>query len=44
VRRDALTDEIGATGVALLRAVKRALDPDDLFNPGALIPTESRGA
>jgi alkyldihydroxyacetonephosphate synthase len=44
VRRDALPDEIGATGVSLLRAVKRTLDPDDLFNPGALIPPESRGA
>ena len=25
-------------GVALLRAVKRALDPEDLLNPGVLIP------
>jgi alkyldihydroxyacetonephosphate synthase len=41
VRRDALPDELGAGGMALLRAVKGALDPDDLFNPGALLPPES---
>jgi alkyldihydroxyacetonephosphate synthase len=40
VRRDVLEREIGATGVALLRQLKRALDPDDLFNPGALLPPE----
>jgi alkyldihydroxyacetonephosphate synthase len=38
VRRDRLADEIGSTGVAVLRAVKRALDPDGLLNPGALLP------
>lgn len=38
VRRDVLEDEIGEAGVALLRAVKRALDPDGLFNPGVLLP------
>ncbi len=38
VRRDFLADEIGATGVATLRAVKRALDPDGLLNPGVLLP------
>jgi alkyldihydroxyacetonephosphate synthase len=38
VRRDWLTDEIGASGVATLRAIKRALDPDGLLNPGALLP------
>ena len=41
VRRDRLADEIGDTGVKLLRAVKRALDPDDLLNPGALLPESS---
>ena len=29
-----LVEEHGAAGVAMMRAVKRALDPDDLFNPG----------
>jgi alkyldihydroxyacetonephosphate synthase len=38
VRRDYLAREIGETGVDLLRQVKRALDPDDLLNPGALLP------
>jgi D-lactate dehydrogenase (cytochrome) len=28
--------EHGAGGVELMRAIKRALDPDDLFNPGKL--------
>ena len=41
VRRDRLADEIGETGVKLLRAIKRALDPDDLLNPGALLPESS---
>ena len=38
VRREVLSGEVGETGVALLRAVKRALDPDGLLNPGALLP------
>ena len=38
VRRSHLADELGATGVELLRAIKGALDPDGLLNPGALIP------
>ncbi len=39
VRRDYLRGELGDAGLALLRTLKRALDPDDLFNPGALIRT-----
>jgi alkyldihydroxyacetonephosphate synthase len=38
VRRGYLAGEIGAEGVALLRALKRALDPGDLMNPGVLLP------
>jgi alkyldihydroxyacetonephosphate synthase len=38
VRRDYLGGELGAEGVALLRALKRTLDPDGLLNPGALLP------
>lgn len=38
IRRDYLASEIGDEGVALLRSVKRALDPDDLLNPGTLLP------
>ena len=30
--------EIGATGVALLRRVKEALDPDFILNPGKMVP------
>jgi alkyldihydroxyacetonephosphate synthase len=37
VRRDFLAGEIGPAGVAVLRAVKRALDPGDLLNPGVLL-------
>jgi alkyldihydroxyacetonephosphate synthase len=40
VRRDHLVGEIGETGVALLRSLKRSLDPDLLLNPGNLIPPE----
>jgi D-lactate dehydrogenase (cytochrome) len=29
-----LVDEHGPAGIAMMRAIKRALDPDDLFNPG----------
>lgn len=42
IRRDALESEIGASGVSLLRSVKRALDPDDQLNPGVLLPDEER--
>lgn len=38
VRRDFLGDELGDAGVSVLRALKRALDPDDLLNPGVLVP------
>jgi alkyldihydroxyacetonephosphate synthase len=38
VRRQALAGELGAGGVALLRSLKRALDPDGLLNPGVLLP------
>jgi alkyldihydroxyacetonephosphate synthase len=41
VRRGVLAGEIGETGVALLRNVKRALDPDGLLNPGVLLPDDS---
>jgi len=38
VRRDYLHHDLGAEGVAVLRALKRALDPGNLLNPGVLIP------
>jgi alkyldihydroxyacetonephosphate synthase len=40
VRRNALPGELGESGIAVLRAVKRALDPGGLLNPGALLPEE----
>ena len=42
VRRDALPGELGESGISVLRAVKRALDPGGLLNPGALLPEEDR--
>ncbi len=38
VRRDYLERELGKEGVALLRKLKRALDPKGIMNPGVLIP------
>jgi len=38
VRSEFLVNEIGDTGVDVLRALKRSLDPDDLLNPGVLVP------
>jgi alkyldihydroxyacetonephosphate synthase len=38
VRRDWMKSEVGDGGVAMLRSIKSALDPDGLFNPGVLIP------
>jgi alkyldihydroxyacetonephosphate synthase len=36
--RDYLTAEIGPLGVSVLRAVKSALDPAGIMNPGKLLP------
>jgi alkyldihydroxyacetonephosphate synthase len=38
VRRDVLPRELGEAGVRVLRQLKRALDPENLLNPGVLIP------
>ena len=35
-----LTDELGQTGVDALRAIKRALDPAGILNPGKLLASE----
>ncbi|MBO9626753.1 MAG: FAD-binding oxidoreductase [Microbacterium sp.] len=35
-----LGQEIGDTGVRILRAIKRELDPHGILNPGAVIPEE----
>ena len=39
-----LVDEIGETGIRILRAVKRELDPQGIMNPGVLVPAERPGA
>jgi alkyldihydroxyacetonephosphate synthase len=33
-----LEDEIGAVGMEVLRAIKRAVDPSGIMNPGVLVP------
>ena len=38
VRRGWLATELGDSGVALLRRVKAALDPNGIMNPGVLLP------
>lgn len=38
VRKNYLEHDLGAGGVALLRAIKTTLDPDNLMNPGVLLP------
>ena len=38
-----LADELGASGVAALRAIKRALDPQGILNPGKLLAVETEG-
>jgi D-lactate dehydrogenase (cytochrome) len=30
--------ELGAGAVEMMRAIKRALDPEGLFNPGKIVP------
>ncbi len=35
-----MRDEIGALGIAALRAVKRELDPEGILNPGKLLPAD----
>jgi glycolate oxidase len=33
-----LGDEIGASGLGLMRSIKNALDPKNILNPGKLVP------
>jgi alkyldihydroxyacetonephosphate synthase len=38
VRREWLARELGSAGIATLRALQRALDPQGIMNPGVLLP------
>ena len=40
LRRPYLVHDLGETGLALLRRLKAALDPQQLMNPGNLLPDE----
>jgi len=44
LKRAFLAEELGASAVELLRAVKRACDPDGILNPGKLYPDDARAA
>lgn len=33
-KKEFLVDELGVGTVQLMRTIKQAIDPDDLFNPG----------
>ena len=33
-----LKDEIGESGIKLMQSIKQAIDPENLFNPGKLVP------
>ena len=41
LRRDYLHHDLGENGLALMRKVKQAIDPQGLFNPGNLLPPEA---
>ncbi|KII88916.1 hypothetical protein PLICRDRAFT_53420 [Plicaturopsis crispa FD-325 SS-3] len=41
-KKEYLVDELGAGTVELMRAVKKAIDPLDLMNPGKLYPDETK--
>jgi FAD/FMN-containing dehydrogenase len=42
LKRGFVAQELGPPGLAVLRAVKRACDPDGILNPGKLYPVERR--
>jgi alkyldihydroxyacetonephosphate synthase len=44
VRKDFLSEEIGGEGVELLRKIKSAIDPNNILNPGTLLPDKNTEA
>jgi len=38
LKREWLVQELGPVGVRVHRAIKQALDPDNLLNPGKVLP------
>jgi glycolate oxidase len=42
LKRDWLARELGPVGVAVHRAIKQALDPTGLFNPGKVLPAAAQ--
>ena len=43
-KRDYLLDQAGAAAVRTMRAVKQALDPAGILNPGKVLPDQLNGA
>jgi len=41
--RDALEEEVGSEGVAVMRGIKRALDPRGILNPGKVFRLAKEG-
>ena len=41
LRRDYLRHDLGENGLALLRKLKQAIDPQGLLNPGNVLPPEA---
>jgi glycolate oxidase len=35
-----LKDELGQSGIELMRTIKKAFDPKNLLNPGKLVPAK----
>jgi alkyldihydroxyacetonephosphate synthase len=44
LRRRWMTAEHGDEGIAVLRAMKKALDPKGILNPGVLLPEAEPGS
>ena len=43
-KRPYLTRELGLEAVSVMGAIKATLDPDNIMNPGKILPDRSKGA